>query len=212
MVAGTSNQPLDRAIRWETSAQFAPSVCSVGDLVAGSFQKELSMRQLIGPLLFLMAATPAWPRVAVVFRLASAPLPVQAGQEFALCAANVGTANADITLNFVNVRTGAIVASKQVTLPPPGAGGAVPTAMPDPCLTTTADAIVKAGAATNGDSPLIVALMVVRHGVFRGASAATASVQVTVAGPNGGRQIVASIPLYLATMTNGRNTPIEIVL
>jgi hypothetical protein len=169
------------------------------------------MRRLIGPLLFLMAAAPAWPRVAVVFRLASAPLPVQAGQEFALCAANVGTANADITLNFVNVRAGAIVASKQVTLPPPGAGGAVPSAMPDPCLSTTADAIMKAGAAPNGDPPLVVALMVVRHGVFHGASAATASVQVTVAGANGARQTVASIPLYLATMTNGRNTPIEIV-
>jgi hypothetical protein len=173
--------------------------------------KEFVMRCMTGTLLLFIAAAPAWPRVAVVFRLASAPLPVQAGQEFALCAANVGTANADITLNFVNVRTGAIVASKQVTLPPPGAGGTVPSAMPDPCLSVTADAIVKAGAAPSGDPPLVVALMVVRHGVFHGASAATASVQVTVAGANGARQIVASIPLYLATMTNSRNTPIEIV-
>jgi hypothetical protein len=169
------------------------------------------MRRLIGPLLFLIAAAPAWPRVAVVFRLASAPLPVQAGQEFALCAANVGAVDADITLNFINVRTGAIVASKQVTLPPPGAGGAVPSAMPDPCLSTTADAIAKAGAAPSAAPPLVVALMIVRHGVFHKASAATASVQVTVAGANGARQIVASVPLYLATMTNGRNTPIEIV-
>lgn len=169
------------------------------------------MRRLIGPLLFLMAAAPALSRVAVVFRLASAPLPVQVGQEFALCAANVGISNADITLNFINVRTGTIVASKQLTLPPPGAGGAVQSAMPDPCLSTTADAIAKAGVAPTTDPLLVVALMVVRQGVFRKASAATASVQVTVAGPNGARQIVASVPLYLATMTNGRNTPIEIV-
>ena len=168
------------------------------------------MRRLIGPLLFLMAA-PASPRVAVVFRLASAPLPVQLDQEFALCAANVGRVNADITLSFINVRTGAIVASKEVMLPPPGAGGAVPSSMPDPCLSVTANAIVKAGAASNGGPALVVALMVIKHGVFHGAAAASASVQVTVAGPNGGRQIVVSVPLYLATMTNGRNMPIEIV-
>jgi hypothetical protein len=168
------------------------------------------MRLLMRTLLFLMAtATPAWPRVAVVFRLASPPLPVQAGQEFTLCAANVGRANADIVLNFVSVRTGAIVASKQVTLPPLGA--AVSTAMPDPCLNTTAKAIDKAGGSSSLAQPMVVALMVVRHGVFHGASAATASVQVTVADANGERRIVASIPLYLATMRNGRNTPIEIV-
>lgn len=166
------------------------------------------MKRLLGSLLILLIAAPAWPRVAVVFRLASPPLPVQAGQEFALCAANVGTTNADITLNFVSVRTGAIVASKQVTLPPPSA---VPSAILDPCLNTTADAILKAGAAASGGMPLVVALMVIRHGVFHGAAAATASVQVTAAGANGERQIVTSVPLYLATMINGRNAPIEIV-
>src|ERR1700683_1897851 len=102
------------------------------------------MKRLIWPISILMAAAaPAWPRVAVGFRLASPPLPVKAGQEFTLCAANVGTANADIVLNFVSVRTGAVVASKQVTLPPPGGAvpGAVPGAMPDPCLVATAEAI-----------------------------------------------------------------------
>jgi hypothetical protein len=173
------------------------------------------MKRLIWPMLFLVAAAaPAWPRVAVVFRLASPPLPVKAGQEFTLCAANVGTTNADIVLNFVSVRTGAIVAGKQVTLPPPGAGVAVPgtvqSPMPDPCLITTAETIAKAGAASGGE-PLVVALMIVRHGIFHGASAATASVQVTVAGSNGERQTLASVPLYLAPMTNGRNTPIEVV-
>jgi hypothetical protein len=170
------------------------------------------MKRLIWPMLFLMAAAaPAWPRVAVVFRLASPPLPVQAGQEFTLCAANVGMANADIVLNFVNVRTGAIVAGKQVTLPPPGARGAIQGAMPDPCLITTAEAIAKAGAAPSSGQPLVVAIMIVRHGLFHGATAATASVQVTIAGANGERRNLASVPLYLATMTNGRNTPIEIV-
>jgi hypothetical protein len=178
------------------------------------------MKRVIWPILFLIAAAaPAWPRVAVVFRLASPPLPVQAGQEFTLCAANVGTANANIVLNFVSVRTGAIVAGKQVTLPPPGAGGinsgavpgAIPSAMPDPCLITTAEAIAKAGAAPPGGQPLVVAVMIVRHGLFRCAAAATASVQVTAAGANGERQMLASVPLYLATMTNGRNTPIETV-
>ena len=53
--------------------------------------------------------------------------------------------------------------------------------------------------------------MVVRHGVFHRAAAATASVQVTAAGANGARQVVASVPLHLATMINGRNTPIEVV-
>ena len=172
--------------------------------------KRLNWPVVFWPIVFLMAAaSPAWPRVAVVFRLASPPLPVQAGQEFTLCAANVGRANADIVLNFVSVMTGAIVASKQVTLPPPG--GAVPSAMPDPCLITTAEAIAKAGAATSGGQPLVVALMIVRHGLFHGAAAATASVQVTIAGANGERQTLASVPLHLATMINGRNTPIETV-
>jgi hypothetical protein len=176
------------------------------------------MKRLIWPMLFLMAAAaPGWPRVAVVFRLASPPLPVRAGQEFTLCAANVGTTNADIVLNFVSVRTGAIVAGKQVTLPPPGGAiqgairGTIQGAMPDPCLVTTAEAIAKAGAAASAGEPLVVALMIVRHGLFHGAAAATASVQVTIAGPNGERQLLASAPLYLATMINGRNTPIETV-
>jgi len=164
------------------------------------------MKRFILPILILAAAAPAWARVAVVFRLASPPLPVQAGQEFSLCAANVGTANADLILQFVSVRTGAIVASKQLILPPPGAG-----TMPDPCLNTGADAIGKAGVAAGGGQALVVALMIVRHGLFHGAAAATASVQVTVAGSGGERQVVASVPLYLATMINGRNTPIETV-
>ena len=100
------------------------------------------MKRLMVALLFLIAAPPAWPRVAVVFlRLASAPMLVQAGQEFSLCATNVGTADADIVLNFVSVRTGYHRCEQEVILPPPGVGGA----MPDLLLSTTADAIAKAG-------------------------------------------------------------------
>jgi hypothetical protein len=138
-----------------------------------------------------------------VFRLASPPLPVEVGQHFALCAANVGTMNADLTLQFINVRTGAIVATREVTLPPPGSAGA----MPDPCLNIASDAVSVPAGAPAGE-PLIVALVVIKRGLFSRASAATASVQVTAAGATGGR-MVASIPLHLATLINGRNTPIE---
>src|SRR5580658_2548847 len=131
MVAGTFPRPFDMAIRWATTTPYAPSaIPKESSSPEGSFiMKRLIGPMSIGPILILAAAAaPAWPRVAVVFRLASPPLPVQAGQEFTLCAANVGTANADIVLNFVSVRTGAIIASKQVMLPPPGA---TPSGMPD---------------------------------------------------------------------------------
>lgn len=48
--------------------------------------------------LLAVASTCSWGKVAVVFRLASPPLPVVAGQHFGLCAANVGTVNTDLTL------------------------------------------------------------------------------------------------------------------
>ena len=59
------------------------------------------------------------------------------------------------------------------------------------------------------DAPMLVALVVIKRGLFSGASAATASVQVTAADAKAGYRILASIPLYLATLINGRNTPIE---
>jgi hypothetical protein len=155
--------------------------------------------------LLAIAATSSWARVAVVFRLASPPMPVEAGQHFSLCAANVGTVNTDLTLQFINVRTGAIVATRDATLPPPGPAGGIP----DPCLHTTADAM--AAPVNAADPPLLVALVVIKRGLFSRASAATASVQVTVADAAGGQHILASIPLHLATMINGKNTPIEVV-
>jgi hypothetical protein len=131
-------------------------------------------------------------------------MPVLAGQRFSLCAANVGRVNAELTLRFINVRTGAVVASRDVTLPPPGSSGGIP----DPCLETTADA-VSAPAVTSAEPPLLVALVAIKRGVFARASAATASVQVMVADAAGGYRILASIPLQLATLMIGRNKPIE---
>lgn len=163
------------------------------------------MKRLVYAIVLLaIAGTSSWAKVAVVFRLASPPLPVEAGQRFSLCAANVGTVNTDLTLQFINVRTGAIVASRDVTLPPPGSG----TGTPDPCLQTTADALAPP-VGTPADPPLLVALVVIKRGLFSRASAATASVQVTVEDATGGQRLLASIPLHLATLTNGRNTPIE---
>lgn len=161
-------------------------------------------RAIYSMALLAIAGTSAWPKVAVVFRLASPPMPVEAGQRFSLCAANVGTVNADLTLQFISVRTGAIVASRDVTLPPPGSASGIP----DPCLHTTADALA-GPAVTPADPPLLVALVVIKRGLFSRVSAATASVQVMVTDATGGQHLLASIPLHLATLVNGRNTPIE---
>jgi hypothetical protein len=164
------------------------------------------MRRLFFILSILTAiALPASPRVMVVFRLASPPLPVEAGQQFALCAANVGSTNADLTLQFLSVRTGAIVATKDVVLPPAGTGGP----MPDPCLITPAEAIAAAGTRPPNEPPMVVGLVLMKRGLFARASAATAAVQVTGLAPTGERKLLASVPLLMATAINGRNTPIE---
>jgi hypothetical protein len=68
---------------------------------------------------------------------------------------------------------------------------------------------VSTPAGPSADHPLLVALVVIKRGLFSRVSAATASVQVTTVDAGGGRRLVASIPLHLATLTNGRNTPIE---
>jgi hypothetical protein len=166
------------------------------------------MRRLFFALSILAsAALPASPRVMVVFRLASPPLPVEAGQQFALCAANVGSTNADLTLQFVSVRTGAVVASKDVILPPPGTSGPIP----DPCLVTLADTIAAAGNPPSNAPAMVVGLVVMKRGLFARATAATAAIQVTTLAPSGERKLLASVPLHMATATNGRNTPIETV-
>jgi len=154
----------------------------------------------------MSACAPAGARVIVAYRLASPPLPVDAGQQFSLCAANVGAAKLDLQLQFMSVRTGAVVANRELTLPPPGAPG-----MPDPCLSTTAAVVVGAGAPPPGEQALVVAIVVIKRSVFGRQTAATAAVQVTVEDPSGVRRLVASVPLHLATLINGRNTPIELV-
>jgi len=164
-------------------------------------------RPLILIAIFATASSAAWPKVVVAFRLASPPLPVQAGQQFSLCAANVGIRSIDAQLEFVSVRTGAVISSRQLTIPPPGTSAT----MPDPCLTATAEQILAAGVPPPGEPALVVGVVVVRRGLFSGPSAATASVQVTAPDANGTRRLVASIPLALATMIHGRNTPIETV-
>lgn len=67
--------------------------------------------------------------------LSTTPLPVAPGQELTLCAANVGRFKAEMKLEFLNVRTGAIIATKDVTLE---GVGRKPLSS-DPCLTTKAD-------------------------------------------------------------------------
>ncbi len=166
------------------------------------------MRRLFFALSILaVAAFPASPRVMVVFRLASPPILVEAGQQFALCVANVGATNVDLTLQFVSVRTGAIAATRDVILPPPGASGP----MPDPCLVTPAETIAAAGTPPPNEPPMVVGLVVMKRGLFARAVAATAAIQVTAPAPTGERKLLASVPLHMATAINGRNTPIETV-
>jgi hypothetical protein len=163
------------------------------------------MRRLFFTLsIVIFAALPASPRVMVVFRLASPPVPVEAGQQFALCAANVGSTSVDLTLQFVSVRTAAVAASKDVILPPPGGGP-----IPDPCLTVTAETIAAAGTPPANEHAMVVGLVAMKRGLFARAVAATAAIQVTTLSPTGERKLLASVPLQMATATNGRNTPIE---
>jgi hypothetical protein len=111
-------------------------------------------RMLCSIALLAITGTSSWAKIAVVFRLASPPLPVEGGQHFSLCAANVGTVNVDITLQFINVRTGVVVTSREVTLAPPGTAGRTS----DPCLDTTAEA-VSAPTVIPADPPMLVALV-----------------------------------------------------
>ncbi len=131
------------------------------------------------PAVLAVCALPASPRVMVVFRLASPPLPVETGQQFSLCAANVGATNIELTLQLVSVRTGVVAAAKDLILPPPGAGP-----MPDPCLTATAQVIAAAGSPPAGEQPLVTGLVIAKRGLFARAGAATASIQITAAAPS----------------------------
>ena len=151
--------------------------------------------------LLAIAGSSSWAKVAVVFRLASPPMPVEAGQRFSLCAANVGTVNADLTLQFINVRTGAIVASRDVTLPAAGIG----RRDPDPCLQTTAEALA-AQVVAPADPPLLVALVVIKRSLQPGIRS------YSVGAGDGTRCRGRPAPIGLDSaasgdLINGRNTP-----
>src|SRR5579862_6294522 len=81
----------------------------------------------------------------VAYRLASLPASAEPGQKLVLCAANIGTGTVDVSLEFINVKTGLVVAETTVTLAPLGAGAGT-----QPCLNATADAVA---AAPNAGTP-----------------------------------------------------------
>jgi hypothetical protein len=158
-------------------------------------------------LALLMASGASAALKPVAFRLASLPNGVAPGQKLVLCAANIGTGALDVTLEFLNVTTGAVVAEKTVTLQPLGAGtGAAP------CVTMTAESSVGAAANTNtpvassfaaapaagvlGEQALVVGVAMVRKPLisFREAQV-TASIQVMAPDANGELRTVETIPL-----------------
>jgi hypothetical protein len=124
-------------------------------------------------LCLLLIAAPAF--CATSF--STTPLPVAAGEELTLCAANVGRHKAEMTLKFVNVRTGAILAQKDVVLD--GVGGK-PFAS-DPCLTTKADT-----------SSTVVGFVSVKASFFDTWKNVTASIQLKNPGES---QVARTIPL-----------------
>lgn len=163
----------------------------------------------------LMSAAGAWASVKpVVFRLASLPASVEPGQKLMLCAANIGTGAIDVSLEFINVKTGAVVSAKTVRLEPLGAASPA-----QPCVTAAADAIPGAGgphvdgamassfapegataAAADGQEALVVGVAMVRKSLlsFREAQV-TASIQVMAPDANGAMRTVQIIPLSRTT-------------
>ena len=159
----------------------------------------------------LAAATGAWAGMKpVAFRLASLPTSAKQGQKLVLCAANIGTGGVDVTLEFINVRTGGVVAEKTVRLEPLGTGGAA-----QPCVISAVEAIGVphvdtpmassfasggvAGPTGNGEA-LVVGVAMVRKPLlsFREAQV-TASIQVMAPDANGAMRTVQTIPLSRAT-------------
>jgi len=164
--------------------------------------------------LALLAAGSAWAGMKpVAFRLASLPASAERGQKLVLCAANIGTGAVDVSLEFINVKTGVVVAEKTVTLEPLGSGTAS-----SPCVTATAEAVAGAvphaagpqaegtmassfasGAAavpqTDGQA-LVVGVAMVRKSLlsFREAQV-TASIQVLAPDETGAMRTVGTIPL-----------------
>jgi hypothetical protein len=151
--------------------------------------------------LVLATAAGAWAGMKpVAFRLASLPASTEPGQKLVLCAANIGAGSVDVTLEFVNVETGGVVAEKTVSLQPLGAG-----ATGQPCLTTATPDAAPARAdtamaasfapATSGEG-LVVGVAMVRKPLlsFREAQV-TASIQVMAPDADGAMRTVQTIPL-----------------
>jgi hypothetical protein len=146
----------------------------------------------------------------VAFRLASLPASAEQGEKLVLCATNIGSGAVDVTLEFINVKTGGVVAEKTVSLEPLGTGSAA-----QPCVTTAADTVVgphadtpmassfaaggTAAPAADGEA-LVVGVAMVRKPLlsFREAQV-TASIQVMAPDADGAMRTVRTIPLSRAT-------------
>ena len=142
----------------------------------------------------------------VALRLASLPASAEPGQKLVLCAANIGTGAVDVTLEFINVKTGGVVAEKTVSLEPLGTGTAA-----QPCVTMAMEALGGAhggipmassfaaggGASAAADGEALVAgVAMVRKPLlsFREAQV-TASIQVMAPDADGAMRTVQTIPL-----------------
>jgi len=164
----------------------------------------------------LLSATASWAGVKPEsFRLASLPAAVEPGQELVLCAANIGTGEVEVSLSFINVATGGVVAERTVTMKPLGAGAGA-----QPCLTATADAASSApqanapaqapmaasfapaapAAGPSDSQALVVGVARVRKSLlsFREAQV-TASIQVIAPDASGVMRTVETIPLSRTT-------------
>jgi hypothetical protein len=158
----------------------------------------------------LMTAAGAWAGMKpVAFRLASLPASAQPGQKLMLCAANIGTGPVDVTLEFINVKTGSVVSEKTVSLEPLGAGAAA-----QPCVTMATEttggphmdapmaasfAPAAAPAPATDAESLVVGVAMVRKSLlsFREAQV-TASIQVMAPDADGVMRTVQTIPLSRA--------------
>jgi len=130
----------------------------------------------------------------VAFRLASLPASVEPGQKLVLCAANVGTGALDVTLEFINISSGGMVAEKTVKLQPLGNATA-----PAPCVITTGEAVTglagAPSAASNGPAMVVGVALIRRYPFAFRQAQLTASIQVLAPDGNGGMRTVQTIPL-----------------
>ena len=145
----------------------------------------------------------------VAFRLASLPASAEPGQKLVLCAANIGTGAVDVTLEFIDVKTGSVVTQKTVQLEPLGTGVAAQpcvTMAPEPVGGPHVDAPMSssfaagAAAAPADGEALVAGVALVRKPLlsFREAQV-TASIQVMAPVANGVMRTVQTIPLSRAT-------------